>query len=139
MFVQVCPALMDWTAFLVLFAVLYGAGERGFSGLQCAWIGGIGQLAYMVTSLLGGLMLTRRNAHGFLIASTAGSTAMGIVCLRLTCFTPQMVCQALLFACLAFFFNSFQTFMRGETAPVGWRARWGATPWRGVSAVRPVF
>ena len=41
MLVQICPALMDWTVFLVLFAVLYGAGERGFSGLQCAWIGGI--------------------------------------------------------------------------------------------------
>ena len=30
-----------------------------------------------------------------------------------------MVCQALLFACLALFFNSFQTFMRGETVPGG--------------------
>ena len=29
MFMQICPALMDWTVFLVLFAVLYGAGERG--------------------------------------------------------------------------------------------------------------
>ena len=57
MLMQLCPALMDWTMFLVLFAVLYGAGERGFSGLQCAWIGGIGQLAYMVTSLLAGLAL----------------------------------------------------------------------------------
>jgi MFS family permease len=119
MFMQICPALMDWTVFLVLFAVLYGAGERGFSGLQCAWIGGIGQLAYMATSLLAGLVLTRRNARGFLLASTGGSTAMGIVCLLLTSFAPQMVCQALLFAFLAFFFNSFQTFMRGETVPGG--------------------
>ena len=119
MFIQLCPALMDWTVFLVLFAVLYGAGERGFSGLQCAWIGGIGQLTYMVTSLLAGLVLTRRNARGFLLASTTGSTVMGIVCLLLTSFAPQMVCQALLFIFLAFFFNSFQTFMRGETAPGG--------------------
>ena len=36
MLMQVCPALMDWTVFLVLFAVLYGAGKRSFSGLQCA-------------------------------------------------------------------------------------------------------
>ena len=119
MFIQLCPALMDWTVFLVLFAVLYGAGERGFSGLQCAWIGGIGQLTYMVTSLLAGLVLTRRNARGFLLASTTGSTVMGIVCLLLTSFAPQMVCQALLFIFLALFFNSFQTFMRGETAPGG--------------------
>ena len=119
MFIQLCPALMDWTVFLVLFAVLYGAGERGFSGLQCALIGGIWQLTYMVTSLLAGLVLTRRNARGFLLASTTGSTVMGIVCLLLTSFAPQMVCQALLFIFLAFFFNSFQTFMRGETAPGG--------------------
>ncbi len=110
---------MDWTVFLVLFAVLYGAGERGFSGIECAWVGGIGQLAYMLTSLLAGLVLTRRNARGFLLTSTAGSTAMGIVCLLVTSFAPQMVCQALLFTFLALFFNSFQTFMRGETAPGG--------------------
>jgi hypothetical protein len=119
MFMQVCPALMDWTVFLVLFAVLYGAGERGFSGLQCAWVGGIGQLAYMVTSLLAGLVLTRRNARGFLLASTTGSTVMGVICLCVTAFAPQMLCQALLFVFLALFFNSFQTFMRGETVPGG--------------------
>jgi len=119
MLVQVCPALMDWTVFLVLFAVLYRAGEAGFSGLQCAWIGGIGQLAYMATSLAVGLVLSRRNARGFLLASTAGSTVAGIVCLRLTAFAPQMVSQVVLFVFLAFFFNSFQTFMRGETAPGG--------------------
>lgn len=119
MLVQMCPALMDWTMFLVLFAVLYGAGERGFSGVQCAWIGGIGQLAYMATSLLVGVLLTRRNARSLLLAGTAGSTAMAIVCLQLTSFTPQMVCQVILFVFLAVFFNSFQTFMRGETAPGG--------------------
>ncbi len=119
MFIQLCPALIDWTVFLVLFAVLYGAGERGFTSLQCAWIGGIGQLAYMVTSLLIGMVLTRRNARGFLLTSTTGSIVMGIVCLLVTSFAPQIVCQVLLFIFLAFFFNSFQTFMRGETAPGG--------------------
>jgi hypothetical protein len=119
MFIQICPALMDWTVFLVLFAVLYSAGARGFSGLQCAWIGGIGQLAYMATSLLAGLLLTRRNARGLLFTATAGSTVMGIICLLLTSFAPQMACQTLLFVFLALFFNSFQTFMRGETAPGG--------------------
>ena len=119
MFMQVCAALMDWIGFLVLFAVLYGAGEHGFSGVQCAWVGGIGQLTYMVTSLLAGLVLTRRNARGLLLASTAGSTVMGIVCLSLTSFAPLMGCQAILFVFLALFFNSFQTFMRGETAPGG--------------------
>ena len=39
--IQLCPALMDWIVFLVLFAVLYGAGERGLTGSQCAWLGAI--------------------------------------------------------------------------------------------------
>ncbi len=117
MFMQICPALMDWIAFLVLFAVLYGAGERGFSGLQCAWIGAVGQLAYMVTSPLVGLVLSRRNARGVLLAGTVGSTATGIACLIGTSFAIQLAFQVLLFVFLALFFNSFQTFMRGETMP----------------------
>ncbi|NLF69007.1 MAG: MFS transporter [Candidatus Anammoximicrobium sp.] len=117
MFMQICPALMDWTVFLVLFAVLYGAGERGFSGLQCAWIGAVGQLAYMVASLLVGLVLTRRNARGVLLASTLGSTVMGVACLLVTSFAIQLALQALWFVFLSLFFNSFQAFMRGETTP----------------------
>ena len=139
MFVQICPALMDWTLFLVLFAVLYGAGARGLSGLQCAWISGIGQLAYMATSLLAGLVLTRRNARGLLLASTVGITALGIVCLLLTSFAPQMVCQALLFVSLALFFNSFQTFMRGETAPGGLALTVGRYTLAWTPAVPPAF
>lgn len=119
MLVQLCPALMDWIVFLVLFAVLYGAGEHGFTGSQCAWIGGIGQLAYMVISPLVGMILTRRNARAVLLVSTTGSTVMAIFCLRLTSFAPQMICQVMLFIFLALFFNSFQTFMRGETVPGG--------------------
>jgi len=118
-FIQLCPALMDWAVFLVIFAVLYGAGERGFTSLQCAWIGGIGQLAYMATSLLIGMILTRRNARALLLTSTTGSIVMAMVCLLVTSFGPQIVCQVLLFIFVAGFFNSFQTFMRGETAPGG--------------------
>ncbi len=125
MFMQICPALMDWNVFFVLFAVLYGAGERGFSGLECAWLGGIGQLAYMATSLLAGLVLTRRNARVLLLTSTVGSTGTGIACLLLTSFALQMATQVLLFVFLAIFFNSFQTFMRGETAPGGLAATVG--------------
>ena len=92
-----------------------------------------------MTSLLAGLLLTRRNAAGFLLASTAGSTVMGVVCLLLTSFAPQMVCQVMLFVFLALFFNSFQTFMRGETVPGGLALMVGATPWPGVPAVLAVF
>lgn len=120
MLIQICPALMDWIVFLVMLAVPYGAGQLGFSNLDCAWICGVGQVAYMVASLSAGAVLTRRNARGILLTSTVGATVMGIVCLLLIpFFVPQMVCQVLLFIFMALFFNSFQTFMRGETVPGG--------------------
>lgn len=117
--IQLCPALMDWIVFLILFAVLYSAGERGLTGGQKAWLGAISMVTYTVTSLLVGLILTRRNARTLLIWSTLLTTALGAVCLMVIHFPMQMVVLGLLGVTLATFFNSFQTFMRGETIPGG--------------------
>lgn len=117
--IQLCPALMDWIVFLVTFAVLYGAGERGLTGNQCAWLGAIMMVTYMVASLLVGLILTRRNARQLLLLSTVSTTVLGAGCLMLLDFPVQMTCLGLLGVTLAIFFNSFQTFMRGETVPGG--------------------
>jgi len=117
MWIQLCPALMDWLVFLVLFAVLYAAGARGFSLGQCAWLGGVFQIAYMLASPLIGALLSRRNARVVLIVGTIGCTLAGAASLLATAFTPLML--ALGFAGLgtAVFFNSFQAYMRGETKP----------------------
>ena len=125
MFIQMCAALMDWIVFLVQFAALYGAGERHLSGLQCAWLGGIGQITYMATSLAVGHVLSRRNAKWLLLASTAGGALIGVACITVTAFVPLLVWLALFGVCLATFFNSFQTFMRGETEPGGLAATVG--------------
>jgi len=137
MVIQVCPALMDWIVFLVQFAALYGAGERGLSTLQCAWLGGIGQVTYMATSLAVGAALSRRNAKGLLLASTAGGSLVGVACIAVHAFAPLMVLLGLFGVCLATFFNSFQTFMRGETAPGGLALTVGryTLAWSGGSAV----
>jgi hypothetical protein len=45
------------------------------------------------------------------------TTVLGAMCLVLEDFVVQMVCLSLLGVGLATFFNSFQTFMRGETVP----------------------
>lgn len=119
MIIQLCPALLDWIVFLVLFAALYGAGERNMSGLQCAWLGGIPQITYMISSLVVGVLLSRRNARTVLLAATVLSTVLGIACLNLTAFTTQMLALGLFGVAIALFFNAFQTFMRGETAPGG--------------------
>ncbi|MBN2451143.1 MAG: MFS transporter [Lentisphaeria bacterium] len=117
--IQLCPALMDWIVFLLLFAVLYGAGERGLSGLQCAWLGGGFQLAYLCSSFLVGMLLSRRNARALVLGSTVATTLLGVGCLVTTGFPGQLVCLALAGISLAVFFNAFQTFMRGETVPGG--------------------
>ncbi|MHB9068115.1 MAG: MFS transporter [Pirellulaceae bacterium] len=117
--IQLCPALMDWIVFLVLFAVLYSAGERGLTGSQCAWLGSITMVTYMATSLLMGMILTRRNARRLLLLSTVLTTMLGAACLVLEDFRMQIVCLGLFGGGLATFFNSFQTFMRGETVPGG--------------------
>ncbi len=115
--IQLCPAFMDWIVFLVLFAVLYSAGERGLTGSQHAWLGAITMMTYTVVSLLVGLILTRRNARILLLLSTVATTLCGAASVMLQDFAAQMVCLALLGVGLAAFFNSFQTFMRGETVP----------------------
>ena len=117
--IQLCPALMDWIVFLILFAVLYSAGERGLSGNHKAWLGAISMVTYTATSLLVGMVLTRGNARSLLILSTLLTTVFGAVCLVVVDFTAQMVVLGLLGVTLATFFNSFQTFMRGETMPGG--------------------
>ena len=93
--IQLCPALMDWIVFLVLFAVLYSAGERGLSGNQRAWLGSISMVTYTVTSILVGLILSRTNARKLLLLSTVLTTVLGAVCLLLQDFAWQMVLSQL--------------------------------------------
>ena len=119
MLIFVCPVVLDFTIFCVLFAVSYGAGERGMSLLQCAWLVGILQISYMVTSLTIGLFLLRRNARAMLIASAAASGLVAVCCLAGTRFWPLFAGMTLMGLFTGVFFNAFQTFMRGEAPPGG--------------------
>jgi predicted MFS family arabinose efflux permease len=117
--VYVCPALMDWLLSLVLFAVSYGAGERGMTLGRIAWLGGIFQVTYMAASLASGHLLSRRNALPVLIASTVGGIVLGTFALVAQQFGPLFAAMALMGVFAATFFNSFQSFMRSETPPGG--------------------
>lgn len=114
-----CPAVLDTIVFLVLFAVSYGAGERGMTMSQCAWLGGVFQLAYMTTSPVSGFMLSRRNARAILIGSTAMAALLAALGVVLKGFAPLLAVMVGFGVATAFFFNSFQTFMRGESPPGG--------------------
>jgi len=115
--IYTCPALMDLALFLVTFAVLYAAGERHMTLAQCMWIGGIFQVAYLAFSMASGMVLSRRNARPILLVSTCGCILSGVASLYLTGFIPLLIAFAANGAFCAWFFNSFQTFMRSESPP----------------------
>ena len=119
MLIFLCPAVLDAVVFLVLFAISYGAGERGMSMMQCAWLSGIVQLMYMAASPAAGLALSRRNARGLLVAGTVLSIVDAVICLLLQSFWPLLVALGVFGVVTALFFNAFQTFMRGEAPPGG--------------------
>ncbi len=108
---------MDWLLFLAIFAVLYRAGETRLTLNQCAWLSGIHSLAYMLTSLRIGLIISRRNARLILVYSASFSIAAVFLCLTADLFAVMLAGMALLGISAAFFFNSFQAFMRGESPP----------------------
>jgi len=115
--IYICPALMDALVFLVMFAVMYRAGEQGLSITQCAWLACLFQLTYMLTSLAAGFLLSRRNTRAILLASIVLCTLCGITCLMAVKFMPILVAFGCLGIFMAFFFNAFQAFMRTESAP----------------------
>lgn len=114
-----CPAMMDLIVFLVPSAVSYSIGDRHLPLLQCAWLNGICLFTYMLTSLAVGWILSRRNARVLLLASTAITVLSGAGGLFCRAFWPTFAWMALFGVAIAFFFNSFQTFMRGEAPPGG--------------------
>lgn len=110
---------MDWLLFLTNFAVLYRAGEQHLTFNQCARLAGIWSLFYMLTSLGAGFVISRRNARLILLISTACTVLAVILCLVAVQFQALLIGMAILGIFTAFFFNSFQAFMRGESAPGG--------------------
>ncbi len=116
MIMYLCPALMDWLLFYIVFAVLYSAGIRGLSIWECALLGVIMQVAYMPFSVVAGWLLKPSNARRMLIWSTVALGALSVACLTLKGFWPLMASLAAFGIGSAFFFNAFQTFMRSSAA-----------------------
>ncbi len=117
MLIYIPPAMMDWLLFFVFFAVFYSAGKHGLGTAKCALLGILFQVGYMVFSLAVGHWLNRRNAKPVLIASTVLCGAASVLGLCSTSITWLAAAMLILGSGAAFFFNSFQTFMRGEAAP----------------------
>lgn len=112
-----CPALMDWMVFFVIFAVMFAVGERGFGTGAGSVISALMQVAYMLSSIGTGSILNRRNARTILLSSTLLCGAFSAVCLASQTFWQMLAGVICLGVALGLFFNSFQTFMRNESAP----------------------
>ena len=116
MLMYLCPALMDWLLFYVLFAVFYSAGVRGLGIWDCTLLGVVLQAAYMPGSVIAGYFLNGGNAKRMLIWSTAISGMISVACLKLEAFWPLVTALAFFGLSIAFFFNSFQTLMRSSSS-----------------------
>ena len=110
------PALMDWLLFFVAFAVFYGAGAGKLGLTKCALLGIIFQAAYMTSSFVSGHFITCRNARRVLLLSTlvCGMTSVGILCS--SAFGLLAFGLVVFGGAAAWFFNSFQAFMRGAAS-----------------------
>jgi len=123
--IYLSPALMDWLVFFVSFAVFYAAGVRGVGMAECGWLGVLFQAAYMTSSFVSGHFITCRNAQRVLLLSTL---APGLVVFG---------------GSAAWFFNSFQAFMRGAASAKHWSdsdpspGSCSATPGCGTAGRRP--
>lgn len=110
---------MDWLLVLANFAVFYRAGVDRLPFIQCAYLGGMASFTYMASSLVAGFIVSRRNARFFILASTALSVAGVAVCLFAASFNTMLAGMAMIGVFPALFFNSYQAFIRGESAPGG--------------------
>jgi MFS family permease len=108
---------MDWLLFLTMFAILYGAGARGFSPAQWMWLGSLMQLTYLVSSLATGHLLTPRNTRPLLLGSTVICIALMAAALWAETFVALAVLSAAIGLFAAIFFTAFQTFMRHVASP----------------------
>ncbi len=113
------PLLVEWLVFLVLFAVMYAAGQRGVSTRDCARLGGLFQGVYMLASLGLGWVVTRRNARALLLTGIVMPVAFGVQGLLAQSFWALAIGMTGLGVGQALFFNAFQAFMRAESAPGG--------------------
>lgn len=108
---------MDWLLVLANFVVMYRAGQQHFTLNQCAWLAGMWSLFYMLTSMGSGFLVSRKNARSILLTSTAFAVLATVFCLAVVQFHALLVGMAMMGIFTAFFFNSFQAFMRGESLP----------------------
>ena len=112
------PLLMDLVLFVVFLRVADAAGrDMHLGNAQAASIIAVYSVVYSLVCLLAGWILSRRNARAFLVASTLLVMAVSVPLLFVNTYVRMLASMAALGVAMAFFFNSFQTMMRGDVPP----------------------
>jgi len=117
MHIYLFPLLMDFVNFMVILRVTDEAGRHDLSPLATASFMGMQSIVYMIGCALIGRLLTRRNAKAIVLISTVATLLVNLPACLVDEFWVLVVLMGLQGACAAGFWNSFQTFMRGEVPP----------------------
>ena len=109
------PFLLDLVGFLVSMRVADAAGrEMQLSNLSAAMLVVAFSAGYMLACLPAGYILTRRNSRTILIASIFSLMVLSVPLFYSSTYLPVALLMTAFGVALAFAFNSFQTYMRGE-------------------------
>jgi MFS family permease len=109
-----CPALMDWLVFFVMFAVFYSAGERGLAISECGWLGIVFWIIYALSSFIVGHVINFRNSGTVLFFSVCLSAVFSVSSLYFSQTWILYFSLGGLSASMGLFFNAFQNFMRDK-------------------------
>lgn len=113
------PFLIDLVTFLVMLRLADASGrEMRLSNQQTSWLMVSFSACYFIGCIVIGRLLHKGNARRILLISIWLLMALSVPLFFATRFWPALGLFSLLGIALALAFNSFQTFMRGET-PAG--------------------
>jgi predicted MFS family arabinose efflux permease len=112
------PFIFDFIHFLVFLRVADASGrEMHLSDRQAAAFIVVFSLSYLLACPLAGHVLNRRNARAYVLLAVAAIMLLAAPIYFTTTFWPTLILLGFLGVAVAFAFNSFQTFMRGEAPP----------------------
>ena len=112
MIIYFAATLADIILYVIMFAVMYRSGQQHLTFMQSALLGAALNFSYVPASFIAGIVLTDKNCKKLLTASGTGILIIGIAVILSPSFIKTFILLFLIGACAAFFFNSFQAYMR---------------------------
>ncbi|NLX14812.1 MAG: MFS transporter [Phycisphaerales bacterium] len=106
------PAIIDLVLFVVFFMTTVRAAQQGASASGVANLLTVWAIVYMLSSLVAGRAVTRKNAANLLITSCLATALVAIAFVGCQSLKTMYVLMAAQGVAMALFFTPFQVFMR---------------------------